>query len=291
MSWITEYKKSLKMIEVEEYFDLYFYRPLAFLFVKLIYKTSITPNQLTIISIILGICSGIMYSKGWPNGFIFGAIVFMIYNIIDCSDGQLARLKNNGTNVGRIIDGIGDYISTASVFIGIGLGFANHQENSRFWWTLIIICGISIAIQSILVDYYRNRFLDTVLQKMNTFEDGLQSFKDEYDKIKDQKNKWLERAIIFVYLKYTGLQKSLTSKKKISTSINYPPETYYKKNKTAIKCWVLIGPTSQISTLIIFSLINRIDLFLWTILFLFNFIALFMWVIQHNIDKSIKSSN
>ncbi len=50
-----------------------------------------------------------------------------LYNIIDCSDGQLARLKKNGTHTGRIIDGSADYITAAFVFIGLGIGFPDQR--------------------------------------------------------------------------------------------------------------------------------------------------------------------
>src|SRR3954464_2680836 len=103
MSWLSEYKKSLKMVEVEEYFDLFFYRPLAFVLVKTVYRTSITPNQLTIVAIFIGITCAIIYAQGTAY-FALGALFFALYNIVDCSDGQLARIKKNGTHAGRIVD-------------------------------------------------------------------------------------------------------------------------------------------------------------------------------------------
>ncbi|MDQ1296055.1 MAG: hypothetical protein QG611_33, partial [Bacteroidota bacterium] len=55
MTWLSEYKRSLKMKEVEETIDLIVYRPLAFLLVKLIYNTRITPDHLTFAAIIMGL--------------------------------------------------------------------------------------------------------------------------------------------------------------------------------------------------------------------------------------------
>jgi len=85
------------MTEIEEFFDLFFYRPLAFLLVKIVYRTNITPNQLTIVAICFGLASGCVYAWGLPGSCLYGAILFMLYNVIDCSDGMLARLKKNGT--------------------------------------------------------------------------------------------------------------------------------------------------------------------------------------------------
>src|SRR6185369_6333672 len=238
MSWYTEYKKSLKMMEVEEYFDLFFYRPLAFILVKTIYHTRITPNQITYAAIFIGLTSGYFYARGTTFYFTVGALFFMIYNIVDCSDGMLARLKKTGTNAGRIVDGLADYISTAAVFIGIGIGFANQQPNPMYWWSLLIAAAASNVIQSALVDYYRNRFLDYVLERKSTFEEGLQAFRDEYEIIKDQKGKWLDRMIIRSYFIYSDIQNRLAAKKRKEKLFKATPQDYYRRNKTAIRFWV-----------------------------------------------------
>src|SRR6185369_4255337 len=237
MSWYTEYKKSLKMMEVEEYFDLFFYRPLAFILVKTIYHTRITPNQITYAAIFIGLTSGYFYARGTTFYFTVGALFFMIYNIVDCSDGMLARLKKTGTNAGRIVDGLADYISTAAVFIGIGIGFANHQQDPVYWWLLLAAAGLSNIIQSALVDYYRNRFLDYVLERKSTFEEGLESFKQEYEAIKNVKGKWLDRVILNSYFKYSAMQRRLTANKKKEKLFKASSQDYYRRNKTAVRLW------------------------------------------------------
>src|SRR4051812_7265687 len=212
MSWFSEYKKSLKMVEVEEFFDLFFYRPLAFVLVKTVYRTSITPNQLTVIAIIIGIVCGVTYAQG-VQYFALGAVFFALYNIVDCSDGQLARIKKNGTHAGRVVDGLADYISTAAAFIGIGIGGMAYQQNKSWWWMLLVLTAASNVVQSALVDYYRNRFLDFVLQRKSTFEEDFQSFVDEYNAIKNVKGKAFDRFIIRCYFKYSAMQRRLVAKK------------------------------------------------------------------------------
>ena len=290
MSWYTDYKKSLKMVEIEEIFDLFFYRPLAFIVVKIIYRTNITPNQVTITSIVFGIIAGVIYATGSPLSGLYGALSFMIYNILDCSDGQLARLKKNGTHAGRIVDGIADYISAAAVFIGLIIGYPDKEYVHSTWCLLLLATAFSNIIQSILVDYYRNRFLDYVLERKSTFEEDMDSFRQEYDAIKDQKNKWFDKWVISVYFKYSAFQDKLTSKKKDEKLFKAMPQNYYKKNKTAMRIWVLIGPTSQVTVLMICTAINRFDILFWLIIGLFNIIALIMWLVQSNLDKSLKTN-
>ncbi len=288
MSWFSDYKKSLKMLEVEEIFDLFFYRPLAFILVKILYRTNITPNQLTFGAIIMGIIGGIFYAQGSPLSpeyFIVGAIFFMMFNILDCSDGQMARLKHNGTRTGRIIDGVADYIAVTAVYIGIGIGFANHTDNPAFYWGLLVLTGASNTIHSILVDYYRNRFLDYVLERKSTFEEDLDEFRDEYEAIKNIKGKWFDRVIIRLYLNYSSFQNNLAAKKSNEKLFKATPAEYLAKNKTIIRSWVLLGPTSQITTLVLCSIFNRFDLFFWIMIVGFNSIALINWLVQKSIDK------
>ena len=278
------------MIEIEEFFDLFFYRPLAFILVKIIYPTNITPNQLTITAILVGLTAGCVYATGWRLSGLYGAILFTLFNIIDCSDGQLARLKKNGTHAGRIIDGIGDYITAAAVFIGLGIGHLDHKYNLTIWWLLLALAALSNIIQSVLVDYYRNRFLDYVLQRKSTFEEDMDSFREEYNAIKNQKNKWLDRWIIKTYFEYSAFQDKLIPKKKEEKLFKTTPQEYYKKNKTAMRFWVAIGPTSQITLLIICSAINRFDIYFWLTIGVFNTIAATMWFVQGSIDKTFRTN-
>ena len=292
MSWYSEYKKSLKMLEVEEIFDLFFYRPLAFLLVKIIYPTNITPNQLTIGAIIMGIIGGFFYAHGSPLApeyFIIGALFFMMFNILDCSDGQLARLKHNGTRTGRIIDGLADYIAVIAVYIGIGIGFANHTENPLLNWVLLAVTGASITTQAILIDYYRNRFLDYVLERKSTFEEDLDEFRQEYENIKNTKGKWFDRTIISIYLKYSSFQNNLAAKKSTTKLFKASPAEFLAKNKTIIRSWVLLGPTSQITVLILCSVFNRFDIYFWIMNLGFNSILLINWLVQKSIDKKFTS--
>ena len=291
MSWIADYKKSLKMKEVEEIFDLILYRPLAFIFVKSIIRTNITPNQLTLTAIVMGVIAGCFYSQGTQACFIAGAVFYLLFNVFDCSDGQLARLKRNGTHIGRIIDGIADYIAVTAVFIGVGIGFAAKSDNPAFWWTMLALAGFSNIIHSVLVDYYRNRFLDYVLERKNMFEEDLEDYKKEYEAVKDDKKKWLTRGIIRIYLRYMEFQGSLASKKKNEKLFKTTPQEYFQKNKTAIRIWVLLGPTSQITAMILCTIFMHVDIFCWIMVVGFNAITAIAWIVQKRIDSEFKLEN
>jgi hypothetical protein len=165
MSWYSEYKSSLKGYDVEELLDIFFYRPMSFVFVKLIYSTNITPNQISIVSMLFGILTGVMFGFGTYQFFVFGAIALLISNVLDCADGQLARLKKNGTGIGRIIDGFIDYITGLSIYVGIGIGLSIATGDYLYVWAITAIGGFSRVLQNMMFDNFRNRYLANVYDK------------------------------------------------------------------------------------------------------------------------------
>lgn len=290
MNWLQEYKSSLKKIEVEEFFDLFFYRPLAFLLVKAIYSTNITPNQLTVISMVFGVIGGFFYSIGNHNTFIIGAALILIYNVVDCSDGQLARLKKNGTAVGRILDGIADYLVSFAAYFGIAFGYANSSSNPLLWWIITAGAGFSNALQSSLLDFYRTRYLDYVLKRVSVLDDGITYFEEEFERLKSVKGKYFDKAVIGIYLGYSKVQQKLTNPNSKHESINHniSAEEYSRKNRLLIRLWTLLGPTTQWTFLIITSVLNRLDIYLLGILIVGNILAVILYLFQYRVDKSLK---
>jgi hypothetical protein len=271
---------------VEEAVDMFIYRPLAFLLVKAIYKTNITPDHLTLGAIALGLTGGFYYTFGTHHTSVIGAIFYILFIILDCSDGQLARLKKNGTKIGRLLDGIADYLVVTAIYIGVAIGYANKEGQPTTLLLLLALSGLSVIIQSLLVDYFRTRFLDTVLSRTNTFEDGIYEYQTEYEKIKNQKGKWLEKNVIRTYLFYSRIQKKLIGKKKRESKIIASPRDYYDKNRAIMRLWLIMGPSAIRTWLIICTFIERFDIYFWVTIAGFNIVAIILGVIQRRIDKS-----
>jgi hypothetical protein len=289
MSLFAEYKRSLKMVEVEELFDLYIYRPLAFLFVKLIYRTSLTPNQITLISMLFGIAGALCIGTGDASVLPAAAALLIAYDVLDCSDGQLARLKQNGTRTGRILDGFADYIVSVGMYLAIAVAYAPRWEHPLLWWLLTALAGFSNAGHSILVDYYRNRFLDVMLRRTSTFEEDLEEFRREYEDLRARGTAPFDRFIIGVYLGYSRLQRRLSSGKgELSFLATVDPARYYKANTRMLKFWLLLGPTSQLTFVIIAALLNSLETYVLLIFTVGNILALAFYIAQARINRKLE---
>jgi phosphatidylglycerophosphate synthase len=288
MSLYTDYKKSLKMIEVEEILDLIIFRPPAFLLVKLIYQTSITPNQITWISLFFGIFGAFLITLGSAATFALAAICFIIYNILDCSDGQLARLQNSGTLTGRIVDGSADYIVAVTSYLAIGVGYASNTGEPLLYWILTALAGFSNALHSFALDYYRNQFLDYALDRKSILGEELDQLELEYQRLVESKKWSLDRFLIWIYLKYSNIQIKMSSKQVESQERIYDPKDYFIKNKRMIHLWTYIGPTTELTFMIMCAFINSWDIFLWGMVTVGNIYTLILYIMQKSVNASLK---
>ena len=133
-----EFNKSKKKHNFYRYIkylpvDEYIIRPIASLIVRAVYKTSITPNQLTFINFFFGILSGIAYCFGKPIYFIIGAILIQISLVFDCADGMLARAKDMCSHYGAYLDLLLDRIVDFFLFGGIVIGQYVYSGNLKLF--------------------------------------------------------------------------------------------------------------------------------------------------------------
>lgn len=281
MSLSSEFKESLKTVDTEEILDLVIFRPLSFVFVKLIYNTSITPNQISVVALFFGIMSGVLYGFSEYRFFILASASFFICNTLDCMDGQLARLKKNGTKIGRVIDGFIDYLTSISVFLGLGVAMTYITGEPLYSWLLTIAAGVSKAVQNMFFDQYRNLYLEYVYQKASGLDDEIEEYSAEKERLKDIKGRYFEKLLISLYLSYSAFQKNMSK----HSVLRVTPEAYKSGNKLLIRLWSWIGSTTHMVALIVFSLLNRIDLYLILTVTLGNLIFVLLLLRQKSVNK------
>jgi hypothetical protein len=302
MGLYQQYKASLKEVEIEEVFDLILYRPLAFFFVKATYSTNLTPNQVSSIAMLFGVIGGILFGFGTRDYLLLGAGFYLVCNILDCADGQIARLKKNGTKVGRIVDGFIDYVVSTVVYIGIGVGLTGLQAKGilnlqgnvfdinpyAYIWLVTAIGGFSSALQAIMLDFFRNKFLEYVYSKFSSLEEEIKEFEEERIRINKPgvKKGVLDNLLIYIYLKYTRFQISLQAKKNNELPKDAPDsQVYYRKNRLLIHLWSYIGSTTHLTLCIICALLNNMELFLLICILPLNFLMLSLYFIQRLVNK------
>ena len=273
----------MKDTAVEEVVDLIFFRPLAFILVKAIYRFPITPNQLSVLSMIAGIVSGVFYAIGNRQGFLMGGLFYGLAHVLDCCDGMIARLKNCGTPIGRIVDGWTDYVTGTAVYIGLLIGLLNSSLLlPASPWVLMIPAAIFLAIHSMVVDYYRLEFLAHGLGKANSIREDMETFSRHMEQLKKEKGHYLEILLLAFYLGYTRIQV-----KHAKPGKKYAMAGYYDANKRLVFLWNWIGAATHIFVLIVASLLYEPNLFFFYILGVANVWMLIMGFIQIKTNRHI----
>jgi len=113
------------------FIDRWFNRPIGRLLLsKRLILTPISPNQISVASILVGLAGAWLLAKGtWASGGL-GALLFQASAVIDCVDGDVARIVFKESAIGKWLDIIGDQIVHGAIFVGIALGLSRTGDPS-----------------------------------------------------------------------------------------------------------------------------------------------------------------
>jgi len=124
--------------------DRFVNRPLGRYLSKILVHTPFSPNQVSVVSTLVGILSGWFFAGGY---FILGALLLQLSAIIDCVDGDLARVLYKESRLGKWLDLVGDQFVHIAVFAGIGFGLASSDPASP-----ALALGIS-AVLGVIISF------------------------------------------------------------------------------------------------------------------------------------------
>ena len=153
-----EYKKSLKSSLSDELINTHLLRPLAGLIVWALYRTPITPNQVTIASTIAGLVAAGLYLKNEALYTAAAGLCVTLKDVLDSADGQLARAKQQYSRIGRFLDSIGDFVVDVAVFGAIGWVLFSSSGD----WRMIVLSILGLVGITLRVSYhvfYQTSFL------------------------------------------------------------------------------------------------------------------------------------
>jgi 1L-myo-inositol 1-phosphate cytidylyltransferase / CDP-L-myo-inositol myo-inositolphosphotransferase len=99
-------------------------RPISLKISRRLAATAITPNQMSLISVMVGICGGPFFLSPRPLMQTIGALLFLAHSILDGCDGELARLKFQQSRFGGVLDFWGDNIVHTVIFGSMAVGWS-----------------------------------------------------------------------------------------------------------------------------------------------------------------------
>ena len=173
---------------------------------RMLRHTGITPNMITFISIFVGAGAGWLFY--FTNNFIYtllGILLLVFANILDCVDGQLARLTGIKSEIGRILDGIAGDIWFTVIYVALALRLT-HLYGTGWFFVPAVAAGLSHLLQAGITDYYKTLHLYFVSKEKGKEFQRTEQVKAQRKVIKKRVNKFF----YVLYALYTWVQERLT---------------------------------------------------------------------------------
>jgi phosphatidylglycerophosphate synthase len=123
--------------------------------------TRVSANVVTGFMSIVGLAAAALTSL--PNlAAAFGAaLLIQLQLLLDCSDGELARVRGESSPVGIYLDRIGHYLTEAALPIGLGVRADGGWHSLGGWTTLGLVLAVLVLLiktETVLVNVARAEF-------------------------------------------------------------------------------------------------------------------------------------
>jgi len=156
--------------------DRVFNRPVGRPLARWLSRTWVTPNQISVASIVLGVIAGGLFGVGRSEWAIAGGLLFQLSAVLDCVDGDVARIVFKESPLGKWLDLIGDQVVHVSVFAGIAIGLSRGGSEAPVGWLgAVAIVGALISFLMVVKGMKRSavpagdrvlgRFLDAATNR------------------------------------------------------------------------------------------------------------------------------
>lgn len=147
--------------ELQDPLNYYLYHPLAWQLARGLAHTPVTPNMVSVFGGLMVVAAGIVYANlAWPIGAALGMALHMGWHVVDGADGDLARMTGRTSPIGEMVDGVCDYASHIVLYLILGWVLSNETGffSGSTGWVLLVIAGVSHAVQSNHVEVQRRQY-------------------------------------------------------------------------------------------------------------------------------------
>jgi len=151
----------------DQLFNIYVMRPIAAAVVSLVAPTSVTPNQLTLVSLgVMVIATTLMALLPDHLGGVIAVLALECSYLFDCADGMLARHKKIASKEGHLFDFFTDELKATllvgalsmRLYRGGGLGFdLSMREPGAPMFLVAGIAGVTVIASAISLTNFLRR--------------------------------------------------------------------------------------------------------------------------------------
>ncbi len=264
------YSASVKSDLSDEPINTYVIRPLAGLIVWPLYYTAVTPQHLTLASLAAGIIAAYFYAQGSPSDVIAAGLLVTLKDVLDSADGQLARAKQQTSRSGRFLDSLVDVTVNLAVFGAIGYRLFADTGSPH----LIILAALAFLGTTFRVSYhvfYHAAFLH--LQNRYTTNRLTEEIQKE-DLNAGGTTLTLQRLYQAVYGWQDRIVARLDSWCRRELKVDERTDALWYSDVVGLRLSGMMGMGTELALLTLFSLLNRLEFYLFLNLIVGNAVAL-----------------
>jgi 1L-myo-inositol 1-phosphate cytidylyltransferase / CDP-L-myo-inositol myo-inositolphosphotransferase len=130
--------------EFEGFVDRFFNRKISRWFTRIFLAAGLSPNIITILATLVGLVAAAGFGVGTYSAGIIAALLFQLAAIIDCCDGEVARLTFTESPFGAWLDIAMDNVVHMAIFAGIAAGAYLHMAGSDGAWVPLALGAAAI---------------------------------------------------------------------------------------------------------------------------------------------------
>lgn len=281
MSEEVTYEKTLKPAAVETPLDLYFFRPVAYQIVRAALPTPLSANGLTVMSILTGLAGASLLRYPHQTELVVGALLLLLYAILDCADGQLARARGTSSRLGRILDGMSDYIVGAASGVTIAVHLEITQAFGGMW---LAVLGLgSVVLQGTLFDYFKNRYLS---RSDAAYREG-----DDLDETESEiaaGGPAFEILLYRVYALFLRVQRAIGGGKKAEPPTAEEAAAYGESLRPIARGWAFLGPSTHVALMTVFVILGALPAYVWVRLTVGNVVMVALYLEQRRREAALQ---
>ena len=288
-----EIDATYKSRELEGIVDLFFYRRIGFGLAKFFARLNFTPTAVTLIGGMFGIVAGHLYFYQTIAINLTGMLFHVVANIFDNADGQLARLTNQRSRTGRILDPIVDHVIWFSIYVHLALRLQIGGFSGAIW-ILGLAAGLSHGLQAGGADYCRNAYL--YFGKGRSEFDSASRLEHEYRQYAWGTDAW-PKLLLRLYLNATREQELLlpgVKRLREITESNFAdagPAWFQSRYRTLVlptfKWWSLLMTNTRMLLLFVLFLVHQPVWYFWLEITAGNLLLVYLIFRQERISRSL----
>jgi phosphatidylglycerophosphate synthase len=276
---ILEKHLAFKAYEIEELADQYFFRPLGAVVAQVARRLGCSPTGLTLLGSAIGIAGGALLYDERLGIAAFALII--LHSVIDSADGQLARMTGQVTEIGRVLDGVGGYMTHAAIYVAILAGSLQRgaQVSLVAWAALSAIANIAHAQ---LYDYHRNIYASVAIKGVLPAAAQNRRLPARWVRIVLAAYEKVQRRLVGTHADVEAAIAARSSEGHVSDAdrARYRACFYWP-----VRGWNLLGDNTRFYAVGVLAWMHRLEWFFGFVLIPMNLALAALWLWQRRADR------